>query len=467
MSDPTATADALLAQPLNIFTLPADLLVSLILHDDHQPVPEPAANPITEPPPVAPSKPADTSDSASPALTCLACGLEFAADAEKRRVHYRTDWHRFNVKRRLVNPGVKPVTEQEFEDMVAATKRDDLRHTYRITNRITHKLIRTCLLLPQHPSIIPDLTDSLSGSESTRSTASTSSSTDAVTSLLHKHTLTSSSPLNPLVPITALHKHSAHAWFTSPALLPPTIHLGVYRQILTGRGDDALDALRKLQLPAKPQAQVNSKVAAQLGQGQPAPNARIWTLIMIGGGHFAGAVVDVSRSYPQGVGERGVSVVEHKTYHRCYRISSLTHKFSLPTPARRKQGGAQSANDNSKGKARSAGAQIRRYNEAALEKDVRELLSQWRDWIKRSELVFVHAPSANKKLVYGYEGAVLSKGGFEMGKGCLFVEFGALLDHEEVRHYLYAEYCICSARSEDPRMRSFPFSTRRPVSIVI
>lgn len=34
--------------------------------------------------------------------------------------------------------------------------------------------------------------------------------------------------------------------------------------------------------------------------------------------------------------------------------------------ARRKQGGAQSANDAGKGKAKSAGAQIRRYNESML-----------------------------------------------------------------------------------------------------
>ena len=34
--------------------------------------------------------------------------------------------------------------------------------------------------------------------------------------------------------------------------------------------------------------------------------------------------------------------------------------------ARRKQGGAQSSNDMAKGKANSAGAMIRRYNEQAL-----------------------------------------------------------------------------------------------------
>lgn len=77
--------------------------------------------------------------------------------------------------------------------------------------------------------------------------------------------------------------------------------------------------------------------------------------------------------------------------------------------ARRKQGGAQSANDNAKGAANSAGAQIRRYNEAKLKQEVQEILQEWKSHIEASEFVFLHAPSNNKKIVFGYEGAVLSR----------------------------------------------------------
>jgi hypothetical protein len=46
----------------------------------------------------------------------------------------------------------------------------------------------------------------------------------------------------------------------------------------------------------------------------------------------------------------------------------------LPSPiARRKQGGSQSVNDNAKGNAKSAGAQLRRYGEQAL-RDVHVLI---------------------------------------------------------------------------------------------
>lgn len=75
--------------------------------------------------------------------------------------------------------------------------------------------------------------------------------------------------------------------------------------------------------------------------------------------------------------------------------------------ARRKQGGSQSTQDNAHGAANSAGAQIRRHNEVLLQQEVRAILSQWKQHIDSSELVLVHAPSGNRKVVFSYEGAVL------------------------------------------------------------
>lgn len=62
---------------------------------------------------------------------------------------------------------------------------------------------------------------------------------------------------------------------------------------------------------------------------------------MLGGGHFAGGVF------------HGSEPILHKTFH-CYTV-------------RAGQGGSQSARDNRSGyQAKSAGASLRRYNEAAL-----------------------------------------------------------------------------------------------------
>jgi len=96
--------------------------------------------------------------------------------------------------------------------------------------------------------------------------------------------------------------------------------------------------------------------------------------------------------------------------------------------ARRKQGGAQSKNDASKGNAKSAGAEIRRYNEAALQEDVRALMNTWRQRLKTCELIWMRTSKANSKIFYNYEDSPLSR--------------------------------------QDPRMRTFPFPTRRPVCLI-
>ncbi|MFH4982428.1 hypothetical protein AB6A40_009137 [Gnathostoma spinigerum] len=52
----------------------------------------------------------------STGLTCLACRVVFAT-GELQKEHYRTDWHRYNLKRKIV--GLPPVTLSQFDDKVA------------------------------------------------------------------------------------------------------------------------------------------------------------------------------------------------------------------------------------------------------------------------------------------------------------------------------------------------------------
>ncbi|KAF8110846.1 hypothetical protein N665_0078s0040 [Sinapis alba] len=47
-----------------------------------------------------------------PGLTCNACNMEFDNEAE-RKLHYSSDWHRYNLKRKVA--GVPGVTEELFE----------------------------------------------------------------------------------------------------------------------------------------------------------------------------------------------------------------------------------------------------------------------------------------------------------------------------------------------------------------
>jgi hypothetical protein len=151
----------------------------------------------------------------------------------------------------------------------------------------------------------------------------------------------------------------------------------------------------------------------------PAPPAkshkRTIALMMLGGGHFAAIIASLTpkiQANHQSQEERKVDVLASKTFHRY--------------TTRRKQGGAQSANDAAKGNAHSAGSTLRRYNESALQKEIRELLASWKDELDACEFVFIRATgTVNRRTLFGYDGAVL--------------------------------------KSNDPRIRGFPFTTRRPV----
>ncbi|TIB84028.1 hypothetical protein E3Q06_02570 [Wallemia mellicola] len=193
----------------------------------------------------------------------------------------------------------------------------------------------------------------------------------------------------------------------------PGAQLGIYRALFpspTPPSDEITNYLHKIQLS-------ESQLSAT-------ESPRRWTLIMIGGGHFAACVVSI---VPQVVRRNkrtevdiGI-VLKQKTFHRyTTRLTGLS--------ARRKQGGAQSSNDMAKGKANSAGAMIRRYNEQALADDVRELLNEWKEDVDASERIFVRATSsANRRILFGSS------------------------NNDD-----------CIMKKTDPRVRGFPFPTRRP-----
>ncbi|KAK4137087.1 hypothetical protein BT67DRAFT_454743 [Trichocladium antarcticum] len=203
-------------------------------------------------------------------------------------------------------------------------------------------------------------------------------------------------------------------WFSS-AKLPDNTYYGAYKAMFTaaelGAEDAILGAIKERQLPSisMPGPSKGSSAVSAAYKG------RHIFLCMIGGGHFAAMVVALApkQSKHGGVGplNREAVVLAHKTFHRY--------------TTRRKQGGSQSANDSAKGAAHSAGASIRRYNEQALVEDVRELLKDWKALIDTSDLLFIRATgSTNRRTLFGpYEDQVL--------------------------------------RANDPRIRSFPFSTRR------
>lgn len=170
------------------------------------------------------------------------------------------------------------------------------------------------------------------------------------------------------------------------------------------------------------------------------PQIKMWTILLFGGGHFSLVVVALnpyiapraaSRNRPLPIhgsdeeilGEdRGIVVLAHKAFHRY--------------TTRRKQGGAQSLQDASGKFAKSAGAQLRRYGEAALADEIKDLLnlSGYRKLISDSERVYVRANArAARGILWSWSGG----------------EKASPLDEPR----------------SDGRMRTIPFSTRSKATV--
>ncbi len=54
-------------------------------------------------------------------FTCLSCRVGFPT-SEGQRQHYKTDWHRYNLKRKIA--GMVPVTAENFRERSAAAQKE-------------------------------------------------------------------------------------------------------------------------------------------------------------------------------------------------------------------------------------------------------------------------------------------------------------------------------------------------------
>lgn len=307
---------------------------------------------------------------------------------EDQKSHVRSDFHNYNLKQKI--RGAKAVTEIEFEKLVG------------------------------------DLDESLSGSDSsdTEEDEEVGGRKETTLSSLLKKQAVIASTSNEFDDNPGLRKRTRGSgkapmiWFTTPTM-PKNTYLGIYRAIFTNeeleKETPMHEIVQRKQLSPKPQIKVPVN-----SEGVPLPESYKGPHIfmcMIGGGHFAAMVVSLAPKQvknPQattGPLTKEAVVLAHKTFHRY--------------TTRRKQGGAQSANDSAKGAAHSAGSSLRRYNEQALQDEVRQLLTSWKGMIDTSELLFIRATgTTNRRTLFGpYDDQVL--------------------------------------KQNDPRIRGFPFSTKR------
>lgn len=366
-----------------MFDLPEELLSTLTLKNQPNQIPQEEIPRIPAPADVTSERSDNEDDSPAKATSCNLCSLSFATLADQRS-HVRSDLHGYNLKQKI--KGLKPVGEADFEKLVG------------------------------------ELDESISGSESSESDEDSDEENgnkpkeSTLSALLKKQAKIADPDFDDVT--SSKRQRGAGkpplVWFTSP-LLPDNMSLGVYRAIFTiaeqEEGTDLIESLRGKQVAPVLPPKIKSD------GGVPLPGTDIgphYFLCMIGGGHFAAMIIALAPKKGKnhtGVDERSATVIAHKTFHRY--------------TTRRKQGGSQSASDAARGAAHSAGSSLRRYNEAALTNEVRELLASWKTMIDTADLLFIRATgnTSRKTLFDKYEGQVL--------------------------------------RNNDPRNRGFPFTTRR------
>jgi hypothetical protein len=390
------TAEKLVQRPLYVFDLPEEILYSLQLKT------QPTASSEEQIPSPTRLDPAiSEQDGPAKATSCGLCGLTFSTLLDQRS-HIRSDLHGYNLKQKL--RGKSAVNEADFEKLVG------------------------------------QLDESISGSDTSESEddeddelgSGNKAKESTLTALLKRQAKITAGDADDAP--TKKEKRGAGKppmlWF-STSKLPSNTSLGIYRAIFPvaeqEQEDKMVEILQRKQLAAKPAPQQQKKKVEEDDDledgGVKLPKSMIqngtsaggphYFLCMIGGGHFAGMIVSLTPKLTKkaGIEDRSATVIAHKTFHRY--------------TTRRKQGGSQSSNDQSKGAAHSAGASIRRYNEAALIQDVRNLLRDWKELIDSAELIFIRATgSTNRSTLFGpYEDQVLSH--------------------------------------KDARVRGFPFNTRR------
>ncbi|KAK3335733.1 hypothetical protein B0T19DRAFT_480407 [Cercophora scortea] len=374
-------------RPLYVYDLPPQILNSLSLRTDtsssttaQQTAEEAPARSHEQSP-----TPSSTSDNVTGSQACSLCSLAFGT-VHNQRDHLKTDLHHYNLKQKL--HGLTPVSEPEFEKLVG-----DLDES----------------ISGSDPSDSEDEEDE-AGRKDTTLTALLRKQATLADKLDSKSDDGTQDPTRKRVGVG----YQPLLWFSSPTL-PDKTNFGIYKALFTAeeleREDAIIDTIKQRQLAPLPAPKPGKD-----GSAVPADyKGRHIFLCMIGGGHFAAMLISLaprqSRHSSTGPLNREAVVLAHKTFHRY--------------TTRRKQGGSQSANDNAKGAAHSAGASIRRYNEQALVEDVRALLKDWRPLIDTSDLLFIRATGmTNRRTLFGpYDDQVL--------------------------------------RANDPRIRGFPFNTRR------
>ncbi|EFP89598.1 hypothetical protein PGT21_004681 [Puccinia graminis f. sp. tritici] len=362
-------------------------------------------------------------------FSCTVCNSSFDSN-ELQRQHFRSDWHRFNLKLSTRSTSHKPIDQAKFTNML-----EDLQDSLSGSDSESDSSNDSGDSNPDdknqnHQNL------GFKSSKQFKESASTINLEDRFQELI---SISEEPSLDSNEPIRLLSPSSPLIWFTasnleSPSEDDPIVQLGFYRSIFPNsfssqdrslaqeqdqqqqqQADQYKAELKALQRPFLA-SDFTTPSTLEIDSRASLPT---WTILMIGGGHFAAMVISTIPKLRH-IGKNKPPEIEpvillHKTFHRY--------------TTRRKQGGGQASHDaGGKGAAKSAGASLRRYNEQTLFQDIQALLKAWNEPISQSDLVFIRSSKSNLKTFFKNKD---EPDGYKLTRG-------------------------------DPRVRSLPFVTKRP-----
>ncbi|QHS72267.1 Vms1p [Saccharomyces paradoxus] len=312
--------------------------------------------------------------STSNSMRCSVCQMDFHT-RDEQKAHYQTDYHLMNVKRNLRGLGILSV--EEFDELIS--KQRDIKSEDENSDS---------------EQISSDHEESEEASDRDPDLPVNSYMESIIENDLQRLGIQEDESNF----VSHINTQSPYIYFKSKFLQKDEV-LGIYKSVVSKR------------FLSKPHE------ALTFWNSQENPMMAISALFMVGGGHFAGAIVSHQRLNIKGnahkkdetLFEQAVNFLEHKTFHRY--------------TTRRKQGGSQSAMDNAKGKANSAGSALRRYNESALKTDIQGVLRDWEPYLSKCDNIFIRARNVSDRKIFT-DNTILNK--------------------------------------DDERIKSFPFTTSRP-----
>lgn len=349
---------------------------------------------------------------------CAICpkAPRFSNVAEKR-THLRSDWHRYNVALNKKGRNEDAIAQEAFNTIaeeVSSSGESDTEPEGEMNVRVPVDLVNTLLKrlqLARSAEGQPDITSDEEGEEQERGK-------NAVAREPHLWFYTPPSGTAKVIPQTQFGvirqlfaenevDHSINDWHSlalsrmQPGPLNSSLMQGAKRLKGASAAEEAASILNVVFYDAPNRRQDSDSeeesdydeeekeegsttLSNSLSTSRAPQPMRTWTILLMGGGDFAALVVALNPyeqmiSKKKGTTERQLLVIARKQFHRY--------------TTRRKQGGAQSAQDASGRFAKSAGAQLRRYGEQQLAEEIRELLDrpEWRNAIQSSERVWIRA----------------------------------------------------------------------------